>query len=167
MKTRVPNLEEFKIRASLLLKALNGDDGQKKARASERWQRHFEVPHHPRRKQALQVVALENGFGSWAELKAHFEPQTGITLCPRGSAGFLNEWHNSYDQASAARQRSDGYLLLHGRHFFVCSRSYIESVLGLDPDDPDWERMGKDWARPRDPQARERLAQSLPERCRV
>ncbi len=30
---------------------------------------------------------------------------------------------------------------------------------GLDPDDPDWERIGRDWVRPLDAAARERLAE--------
>ena len=38
----------------------------------------------------------------------------------------------------------------------MTSREAIRE-LGLDPDDPDWERIGWDWVEPHDPQARERL----------
>jgi hypothetical protein len=42
----------------------------------------------------------------------------------------------------------------------IVDRFYIES-LGLDPDDPAWERIGRDWIRPADPQARAQLYRQL------
>ncbi len=33
--------------------------------------------------------------------------------------------------------------------------------LGVDPDDPDWERIGYDWLRPLDEAARGRLERTL------
>ena len=30
-------------------------------------------------------------------------------------------------------------------------------TMGLDPDDPDWEKIGRDWVRPMDMSARRRL----------
>ena len=48
-------------------------------------------------------------------------------------AVFLNRWYASYDHARAAREP------------------------GLDPLDPDWERIGWDWVRPLDTGAWQRL----------
>jgi hypothetical protein len=33
----------------------------------------------------------------------------------------------------------------------------IARELGFDPDDPDWDRIGRDWVKPRDRTARARL----------
>jgi hypothetical protein len=53
-----------------------------------------------------------------------------------------------------------GYLLAYRRHFFIVDRYSIET-LGLHPDDPDWELIGRDWVRPRRADARERLYAKL------
>ena len=69
---------------------------------------------------------------------------------------FLNLWFSSYDEAKAEQERSGGYLLPCRHHFFVCQAEAIRA-LGLDPEDPDWARVGWDCARPRDELAAERL----------
>jgi hypothetical protein len=46
----------------------------------------------------------------------------------------------------------------------IVDRHYIES-LGLDPDDANWERMGKDWVAPHSADARAELCEKLV-RCR-
>jgi hypothetical protein len=38
--------------------------------------------------------------------------------------------------------------------------NFVDSM-GLDPADPDWERIGRDWARPADCAARGRLYRQL------
>jgi hypothetical protein len=58
------------------------------------------------------------------------------------------------------REQNGGYLLAYRWHFFIVEPHFITN-LGLDPDDPDWERIGRDWAKPRDPEARERLYAKL------
>jgi hypothetical protein len=42
------------------------------------------------------------------------------------------------------------------RQFVVCESGFVRA-LGVDPADPDWERIGHDWVRPKDPAARARL----------
>jgi hypothetical protein len=69
---------------------------------------------------------------------------------------FLNHWFSSYEEARIARARERGFLLPYKRHFFVCKAEVI-SALGLDPDDPDWEKIGWDCARPLDEKTFERL----------
>lgn len=69
---------------------------------------------------------------------------------------FLNRWFSNYDEARAARDGEGGFLLPYRHHFFVCEAEAIRA-LGLEPDDPDWERIDWDAARPADAEAFGRL----------
>jgi hypothetical protein len=171
------NLEEYKIRASILHKQLRRGNPEQAQSAAQRFQRLSHLARLPvqeivqrkdeiQRKHALAVIALENDYASWADLKGHFERLEKLAalrqsyaytpLYPRRCAGFINDWYASHEKARTHLVRDGGYLLPYRHHFFICQRPYIE-VLGLDPDDPDWERIGWDWARPADRAAWERL----------
>jgi len=52
---------------------------------------------------------------------------------------FLNRWYSSYADARKARENHGGFLLPYKSHFFVCEADVIRA-LGLEPDDPDWEK---------------------------
>jgi hypothetical protein len=69
---------------------------------------------------------------------------------------FLNRWFANYDEARRSLESDGGFLLPYRRHFFVCEADVIRAM-GLEPDDPDWERVGRDCARPGDTEACERL----------
>lgn len=69
---------------------------------------------------------------------------------------FLSHWFTDYAEAREFRAREGGYLFPFGRQYFVASPEAVRS-LGLDPADPDFERIGFDWARPADHDAFERL----------
>lgn len=69
---------------------------------------------------------------------------------------FLNRWFANYDEARAAREEGGGYLLPYRHHFFVCEADAVRAI-GLEPDDPDWERIDWDAARPSDEEAFARL----------
>jgi len=69
---------------------------------------------------------------------------------------FLNRWFSNYDEAHRDRENAGGFLLPYKHHFFVCKAEVIRA-LGLDADDPDWEKIRWDCARPEDPQAYSRL----------
>jgi hypothetical protein len=71
---------------------------------------------------------------------------------------FLHKWFTTYEEARATHQVDGGYLLPYRSHFFLAQAESIRE-LGLDPDDPDWERIGRDWVRPLDVAAWERLAE--------
>ena len=71
-------------------------------------------------------------------------------------AVFLNRWYARYDDARAAREADGGYLFPYGSQFFLADSGAVRE-LGLDPLDPDWERIGWDWVRPPDTGAWERL----------
>ena|SRR5437762_11889156 len=69
---------------------------------------------------------------------------------------FLNRWFANYDQAREALDDQGGFLLPYQNHFYVCKAEVIKA-LGLDPGDPDWEKIAYDCARPQDLEAFARL----------
>jgi hypothetical protein len=71
---------------------------------------------------------------------------------------YLNLWFADYETARRAREVEGGFLLPYEHHFFICPPGAIRSI-GLDPDDPDWEKVGWDCARPKDPEACRRLCE--------
>lgn len=114
---------------------------------------------------AMEVVARENGFTNWAQLAAEtanapilFET---ARLFPEKSDVFLNLWFRNYEDAHAAHQAEADLLLFpYGEQFVLCEPALL-GWLGADPRDPDWEKIGRDWARPLDEAARSRLAAKL------
>ena len=68
----------------------------------------------------------------------------------------LNRWFTTYAEARASLRAEGGYLFPYRDQYFVTLREGVRE-LGIDPDDPDWERVGWDWVQPRDPEAWERL----------
>ena len=110
------------------------------------------------RKHCLSVIASEFGFSNWAHAKrllegADAESDFGELLYINGPGGFLNHWFANWDEANAQRVSSGGFLLAFKRQFVVVEPEYIRSI-GLDPDDADWARLGWDWARPKELEAR-------------
>ena len=73
-----------------------------------------------------------------------------------GMGAFLNQWFTSYQEARAMREAEGGYLLPYKNQFLVTVPAAIVE-LGLDPLDPDWERIGWDWVRPLNSEAWEFL----------
>jgi len=71
-------------------------------------------------------------------------------------AVFLNHWFTGYAEARRLLEQEGGYLLPF-RHQFVVVTADAVRVLGMDPSDPDWSRIGYDWARPADAAAWARL----------
>jgi hypothetical protein len=69
---------------------------------------------------------------------------------------FLNRWFSDYAEARRSLETDGGFLLPYKRHFFVCEAETIRA-LGLEPDDPDWQKIGRDCARPADAEAYQRL----------
>jgi hypothetical protein len=119
-----------------------------------------------RLKHCLAVVARELGFQSWEHARRVLrgdatEQDCGTLLYDASVRGTLNVWFAHYDEARAhldevRRVRGEHYLLSYRTHFLVVDRHFIEA-LGWDHADPDWRGLDFDWARPRDPAARQRL----------
>lgn len=161
-------IEEIKVRAAILHRRIQAGDGAalKRLRMLPDYRRlsvdslKAAAPDVQRR-HCLSVIAAELGFSSWPRAKqaisgSHDTGDFGTLLCPTRCAVYLNGWYRTYEEAAADRAARGGYLLAYRMQFLVTDRGYIET-LGLDPDDPDWQAMGHDWARPRDAAARARL----------
>ena len=68
----------------------------------------------------------------------------------------VNRWFTTYEAARASLEAEGGYLFPYRGQFFVTLGEGVRE-LGLDPDDPDWARIGFDWVRPADEAAWARL----------
>lgn len=116
------------------------------------------------RRHCLALIARDLGFAGWPHATAILQGQSsddfGTLLYPHGASAHWNIWSASYDEARTIRAQHGGYLLAYRRHYFISDRYFIET-LGLNPDDPDWERIGRDWVHPTEPTARERLYAAL------
>jgi hypothetical protein len=113
-----------------------------------------------KRRHCLTAIARELGFDGWPHLVSvvsgePVEDYGGLLYPPRFSAR-LNIWCASYEEAARIRADHSGYLLVFKRQFFIAEEGFVEAF-GLDPHDTDWQRIGRDWARPRDADARRRL----------
>lgn len=174
-------LEEFKTQAAILFKQLHAHDRSIAQQATLRLQRldlfeHLSVEaiiqsEHVQLKHALNAIAQENDYASWADFKKYLERKALLAkrrdqyytrFYPRRCARFVLEWHADYAIASTELGRSEGYLFPYKNQFFICSAECI-ITLGLDPDDPDWKRMGYNWVEPADEEARARLDTKLTE----
>jgi hypothetical protein len=169
-------LDECKIQASLLLKDLRGEDVPRARRAAERFQvLPFLRTHEPeailgrrssiRLKHALAVVAAELGYATWADCKRRLEtpPNQRLdteTFFARMASAYLNRWFARYDEARASLEAEGGYLFPFRRQFFICEAGFLKAR-EIDPAHPDWERIGRDWVRPHDEAARDRLERTL------
>lgn len=155
MNSKRSRLDELKIKASLLLKNLQADD----AKAIQAAKRFLALPFlkHSnetailndrsffRLKHALQVIAIENGYGNWNALRTQIIRED--CLFHNASPAHLNVWFNSYEEAAQYHKTNGGYLLQYRNHYAVCTKEYIAS-LGLDDMEEYWKAIGYDWVRP-------------------
>ena len=123
-----------------------------------------ELPAFVKRRHCLAIVARELGFQGWPHavgvLSGTDSTDFGTLLYPDGADAHWNIWSASYAEARSIREDHGGYLLAYRRHFFIVDRYFIET-LGLLPEDPDWELIGRDWVKPRQMDARARLYSTL------
>ncbi|WP_070259637.1 hypothetical protein [Janthinobacterium lividum] len=117
----------------------------------------------------LDLIAREEGHGDWMTLsKLLHEQDKGLTdsedteLYILNASEFnLNVWCRNYEEAKEYLDSHRGfYLLQYKGQCFLAQAPYIID-LGLTPGDPDWEKIGKDWVKPLDPEAKARLRQKL------
>jgi hypothetical protein len=177
----LPDLQELRIQARRLLKALRAGDSIEDPHWREvaaRFTRLESFGHRSltrllesrsaiRLKHALTVLALEHGYSSWADLKQAAdsgslkegtEPPVDDAelMYDRRQDVLLNRWFAHYDQARASLEAQGGYLFPYRNHFYICEAEGVR-ILGLDPDDPDWAAIGWNWVEPKDREAWERL----------
>lgn len=153
-KSRKPfTIEECKIQASILLKSLHGSNAEKAAKRFKRLPEfaNLSIPDilkkDIKRKHALLLIAVENGFNSWIDLKMQVNFIVG---------GYLNVWFANYSEAKSHLQSTGGFLLPYKNQFFICNANYIKQI-GFEPDDPDWKLIGYDWVVPDNKKAWQRL----------
>lgn len=174
-------VHECKIRASLLLKELRCDERPRTVRAAERFRAFpafasldtdaiIERRGTIQLKHALAAIAAELGYPTWTACKRRLEVPANLRLEterffesrtgePVGAA-YLNRWFARYDEARASLESDGGYLFPYRHQFFICEGGFLDAR-GIDPSDPDWERIGRDWVRPIDAEARRRLERAL------
>jgi len=117
------------------------------------------------RRHCLALIARQLGFRGWPDARRlldgehHCEDFGTIAYEPR-CAVYCNLWSASYLEARRLREATRGTLLGYQRHFLVVEPGFLET-LGLDPRDPDWDRIGHDWVRPADGAAWRRLTLPL------
>lgn len=123
-------------------------------------------------KHCLDVIAIENNYSSWQNYLQLCQSNDDLTdeedFDTEGyelyrynlSEGALNAWYNNYEEAKINFDRSGGYLLTYRHQYFICQAQHI-SGLGVDPADPDWLKIGKNWAKPNDSAAKQRLIEKL------
>ena len=146
-------VEEYKIKASILLKSLHGKDASQAAKRFQRLPEYADLSiaeilkEDIKRKHALRLIAIENGFDSWVDLKIQVNFIVG---------GYLNSWFASYEEAYAHLKSTQGFLLPYKSQFFICNADYMKHI-GFDPSDPDWEHIGHNWVMHEDKEAWQRL----------
>lgn len=157
------SLPRLRAAARLLLKKLRAGDRVAAARfarlqsfAALSVDELLQTPERVRLKHALTLLAVERGSPSWTALKRAREGTAVVEMYEPRLAAYLNLWFASYDEAKAVQQREGGYLLPYRQYCFLTSKEGVRE-LGLDPDDPDWARIGFDWVQPADSAAHARL----------
>ena len=110
------------------------------------------------RRHCLSALAQRLGLSGWSHLTALLDGTSNDfgTALHIGSPAQWSIWSASYAEAQSIRAEHGGWLLPYRHQYMVVDEHFVRE-LGLDPDDPDWARMGRDWVEPRDPQARLRL----------
>lgn len=170
------SLPECRIRASFLLKDLDSGDASRATRAAERLRslpafskltpaQLIAQRDSVRRKHALAVIAREQGYDSWNELKQALGDETQPrfdteAFFTSAVSSFFNRWFASYPEALDSLRAMGGYLFPFRTQFFICEAGFLR-LLGVDPADPDWERIGRNWVEPMDAAAHVRLEQKL------
>ena len=167
MNTSAIILSEFKIRASILLKNLNSTDTGKSNLAIKQilWSDQFkdisaiELTKIFRLKHALAIIAQEQGFDSWANLKFYCESSCHTEFSFGG--GFLHLWFANYKQAKNHLSISNNeFLLPYRNQFFIANSNYIDFI-GIDSTNSDWQDIAYNWVEPSDKDAWFRLNQLL------
>jgi hypothetical protein len=95
------------------------------------------------------MTTSDDTGASHADEKMTTPDDSGPLMYVETMSVFLNQWFTTYEDARTLREAEGGYLLPFKTQFFVTVAGGI-TELGLDPQDPDWKRIGWDWVRPLD-----------------
>lgn len=111
-------------------------------------------------KDALAVIALENGYESWVDLKsaldtaAETSPLAEIKdqFYPKGFTTYWNIWFAKYSQAKKTLSEGKGFLLPFRNQYFIVEEHFVDSI-GLPHTLPEWKEIGNDWVHPKNVKA--------------
>ncbi len=106
-------------------------------------------------KTALHVIAAENSYASWNELKAALDTaaerspfaEPSDHFYPKGFTTYWNIWFAKYSQAKKVLTDGGGYLLPYKNQYFIVEEHFIDSI-GLHHTLPEWRSIGNDWIHP-------------------
>ena len=115
---------------------------------------------HLQLKHALNVIAGENGYKSWSELKhtlntaAETSPLAEIheQFYPQGFTTYWNIWFAKYSQAKKVLNEGKGFLLPYKNQYFIVEEHFVDSI-GLPHTLPEWNEIGNDWIHPKNVKA--------------
>lgn len=107
-----------------------------------------------------ELVALEYGVSNFEALVCQ---EDWLVYDEKLSNAGLNIWFANYLEAKAYQQKQKkSFLFPYKNTFFVCLETHLQT-LGMDANDPDWDKIQRDWARPLDVEAKSRLREKLAE----
>lgn len=129
-------IKEVRIRASLLLKAARNGDELAVNRLNGRL----------KRRRALDVSAIGLTGLPYAKLHQSLSA-TPERFFEKPVAAHLNHWFASYQEAKAHLMSFRGFLFPFKSQFVVVDRDFLKD-LKLEPDHPDWAKIGFDWEKP-------------------
>lgn len=129
-------LKEVRIRASLLLKAARKGDELAIKRLNGQL----------KRRRALTVSAIELTGLPYANL-LRSSAAVPERFFERPAAAHWNHWFATYDEAKAHLLAFQGFLFPFNNQFVVVEGDFLKD-LKLDPDHPDWAKIGFDWVKP-------------------
>ena len=117
-------------------------------------------------KHSFNVIAVENGYASWAELKtaldhaAETSPLAEIKeqFYPKGFTTYWNIWFAKYSQAKKVLSEGKGFLLPYKNQYFIVEEHFVDSI-GLPHTLPEWKEIGNDWIHPKNVKAWLRLSE--------
>ncbi|MBB1486196.1 hypothetical protein [Oceanospirillum sediminis] len=94
---------------------------------------------------ARQVLSCESYFAEHGP-QGRFDHRQGYGefWYPGRCTTFLNHWCRDYSEALTVHQQQGGYLLPYKHQFMVVQQDFIQA-LGLDANDPIWQRIGYNW----------------------
>jgi hypothetical protein len=144
-------IDELKIRARLLRKALLSRDAAALSRAAAvARRRRWTIPEEWPLALCLNIVSVEAGFDLWnhARIVLGGEAVSGADMgrfwYENACSALLNHWFAGYDDARASLDADYGrYLFPYDRQFIVADAPFVVA-LGLDPAAPEWTGIGRD-----------------------
>lgn len=107
-------------------------------------------------KHALLVIAVENGYESWGDLKSALDTAAETSpfavindqFYPKGLTTYWNIWFAKYSQAKKVLQEGGGFLLPFKNQYFIVEEHFVDSI-GIPHTLPEWKAIGNDWVHPK------------------